>query len=292
MDVSDWRLSDAQTELLLREGMSPGDASRVRRFLRERDRHLGMASRLLQRHLIASVLGLEYSSITIDRTAHGKPYFAGMRALLQERGEDLRRLRNWNYSVSHHGALTVIASEPVCLCGVDVAQVLAPTAVQAQGGVSAYLRCFHRCFTLREWLTIHAGVSEEDQLRQFAVHWALKEAFIKAVGSGLGYDLQRIDFQLSSDAATDCTDAHIYIDGAADDRWVFKLYTIAEYVICVARGPSQACQPSDMGHVQQCVATAGEEASSAFAPQTEFRAVKLCDIVPAHLASLLSTPSE
>lgn len=37
-------------------------------------------------------------------------------------------------------------------------------------------------------------VEDKDKLRRFYLNWGLKEAYVKAIGQGLGYDLQRVSF--------------------------------------------------------------------------------------------------
>jgi phosphopantetheinyl transferase len=39
-----------------------------------------------------------------------------------------------------------------------------------------------------------SGMDEDSQYNMFFLYWSLKEAFIKAVGLGLGYDLASIEF--------------------------------------------------------------------------------------------------
>ena len=40
----------------------------------------------------------------------------------------------------------------------------------------------------------YRGVNDESKLRRFYLNWGLKEAYVKAVGQGLGYDLRRVSF--------------------------------------------------------------------------------------------------
>lgn len=51
-------------------------------------------------------------------------------------------------------------------------------------------------------------LTEDERYENFFLHWALKEAFIKAIGLGLGYDLQNIEFTLlpeeSPESTTEC----------------------------------------------------------------------------------------
>eukprot|EP00611_Tribonema_gayanum_P014258 TRINITY_DN25588_c0_g1_i1.p1 TRINITY_DN25588_c0_g1~~TRINITY_DN25588_c0_g1_i1.p1 ORF type:complete len:315 (-),score=55.25 TRINITY_DN25588_c0_g1_i1:12-956(-) len=284
LDVSQWDLSSEQWSTLL-GCIAPDEACRVQRYLRESDRRLALGSRLLQRALASAVFGVDYSHVDIGRTEYKKPYFMGMAELLEQHKEWLP-LRNWNLSVSHHGSLVVIASEPVCLCGVDVAEVATPEDLLRQGGTHAYLWCFQKCFTPAEWDTIRSpGHSEEEMLQQFFTHWAMKEAFIKAVGNGLGYDLQRVEFKYAS--SDDTTNAHVYIDGVLDSGWAVKVHTLKQYVVCIARGPSQACLPADVGLVLQCALPRHEEEHGYRLPHASIEYVSLKAIVPLHISMTL-----
>ena len=59
--------------------------------------------------------------------------------------------------------------------------------------------------------------------RQFYRIWTLKEAYIKATGQGLGFELQRADFAFEG-RATDASGrgATLKIDGAPQPRWRFR----------------------------------------------------------------------
>jgi phosphopantetheinyl transferase len=57
---------------------------------------------------------------------------------------------------------------------------------------AASAQTFKRNFTDLEWKAIwEAGESEEEQQDCFRCHWSLKEAFTKARGDGIAFDLSR-----------------------------------------------------------------------------------------------------
>lgn len=43
-------------------------------------------------------------------------------------------------------------------------------------------------------LVRRSPADDQGKLRRFYLHWSLKEAYVKAIGQGLGYDLRRISF--------------------------------------------------------------------------------------------------
>lgn len=69
--------------------------------------------------------------------------------------------------------------------------------------IPEFFHLMKRQFTPEEWNTIHGQQEEEEeeeqkeqQLARFYRLWCLKESFVKADGSGLNWDLQRLSFQV------------------------------------------------------------------------------------------------
>ena len=74
---------------------------------------LGLGSRLLQRFCVREVLGLDDSQFEIGRTKQNKPYLVhspAVKAAAMARG-----IENFNFNVSHHGAVVVIVCDPLCV---------------------------------------------------------------------------------------------------------------------------------------------------------------------------------
>ena len=89
--------------------------------------------------------------------------------------------------------------------GVDVMRSI---DARQSGNLPEFFRLMRRQFTPDEWQDIRSAkgcprigegkeAAERDQLRTFYRFWCLKESFVKAEGSGLGWDLQRLSFQAS-----------------------------------------------------------------------------------------------
>ena len=68
---------------------------------------------------------------------------------------------NWNFNVSHEGDFVVLASEPLCVCGVDVA---APAQLRRKGAepppMRQFVTNFSRQLTSREQQQILTAGSE------------------------------------------------------------------------------------------------------------------------------------
>lgn len=72
-----------------------------------------------------------------------------------------------------------------------------------------------------EWIEFHAHR-----------HWCMKEAYIKALGIGLGFDLHRAEFHYHEDLIWGDL-AHVYIDGVYAAEWQFFLHKLdAEHWVC------------------------------------------------------------
>lgn len=55
---------------------------------------------------------------------------------------------------------------------------------------------------------------------------ALKESFIKAIGTGLGFNLQRVEFHLPSEPLTQgrvLRQTKMHLDEEEDEDWVFEV---------------------------------------------------------------------
>ncbi|KAG5237875.1 L-aminoadipate-semialdehyde dehydrogenase-phosphopantetheinyl transferase [Salix suchowensis] len=196
------------------------ERSSITRFLRMEDRKQALVSRLLQYALIHEVLGIPYNEIVINRTFEGKPYL--------ECSHVDAGFPNFNFNVSHDGDYVAIASEPLCLVGVDVVCCIKPM----KESVPEFIENFSSYFSSLEWDNlINTGTSNEI-LADFYRYWCLKEAFVKAVGSGLAYGVDKIEFH-----HTNWTNISAKVDGEPLTEWRFWLLELPErHWVAVARG--------------------------------------------------------
>ncbi|XP_076937868.1 uncharacterized protein LOC143605760, partial [Bidens hawaiensis] len=179
--------------------------SSITRFVKIEDRKRALVSRLLQYALIHQLIRIPVDQIVINRTAEGKPYL--------ERNQNVK-YPNFNFNVSHHGDYVAIASEPICLVGLDIVSCFIP----GKETISDFIHNFSSYFSSSEWEKIVNAGSDEDVLDTFFRYWCLKEAFVKALGTGVGYKLDHVEF-----IHKDWTDIYVKLDGAVLHDWSFWL---------------------------------------------------------------------
>ncbi|XP_063061558.1 L-aminoadipate-semialdehyde dehydrogenase-phosphopantetheinyl transferase isoform X2 [Engraulis encrasicolus] len=192
------------------------EKERIGQFVFAKDAKSAMAGRLLIRKLVSEKMGIVWDQIRLERTARGKPIVANPTAAAADAGH-----QRWSFNVSHQGDYAVLAAAPGQQVGTDVMK----TARPGSSSIPEFFRLMTRQFTEHEWSTIRTPCSEWDQLHMFYRHWALKESFIKAIGTGLGFDLQRIEFHISPLLIQEgrvYSETRMHLDGEEDQDWTFE----------------------------------------------------------------------
>jgi 4'-phosphopantetheinyl transferase len=181
--VDVWRLSlDAaqlpgELSLLLEEqgqALSPDELARASRFHFDRDRVRYARCRTALRLLLARYLNVAPPQIRFTYTPAGKPEVAP--------DQNSRQLR---FNVSHSHDMALIAVGVQDDLGVDIEKI--------RPGVKA-AELSERFFSRSERAALHS-LPEAMRASAFYSCWARKEAFLKAIGQGLGFPLE--DFSVS-----------------------------------------------------------------------------------------------
>lgn len=192
--------------------VQPEEKERIGQFVFAKDAKSAMAGRLLIRKLVCEKMGFAWDGFRLERTARGKPFLL--------RTSSTPGVPHWNFNVSHQGDYAVLAAEAGRQVGVDVMKTSRP----GSSSVQEFFRIMNRQFTDLEWTNIRKAGSDWDQLDMFYRHWALKESFIKAIGTGLGFDLQRVEFHISPNQMREGQVyqlTRMYLDNEEED-WTFE----------------------------------------------------------------------
>ncbi|KAL9680509.1 hypothetical protein QQ045_018388 [Rhodiola kirilowii] len=210
VDISDWNPSPGEFSSAM-SVLPQHEQSSITRYVRIEDRKMATVSRLLQYVLVHQVMGIQFDEIVIRRTVEGKPY-------LEYDGEE-PMYPNFNFNVSHHGDFVGIASEPLYIVGLDIVSPVVPVNESVQD----FIQHFSSYFTSLEWDRITNAGNSDEILTEFYRYWCLKEAFVKAIGAGLSYQVDKLEFHHSGWA-----DLKVQISGRNTNEWKFLLHDLGK----------------------------------------------------------------
>ncbi len=124
-------------------------------FIQQEDKKRALVSRLLQRKAVletcvSSGVVKTYADARIRLTKGRKPYTVNVKPA---------DAPNWNFNVSHEGHFTALASEPFCVCGLDVS---APRQLRVPDGKSLLeaVRLVKENFAPSEVTTVVASMAK------------------------------------------------------------------------------------------------------------------------------------
>lgn len=203
--------------------IQPEEKERTGKFVFKRDAKSSMVGRLMLRRLIHKMTNIPYGDIHLSRTEKGKPF------LVNPLPPTCPHL---SFNVSHQGDYVVLAAERDCEVGIDVMN----SETTRMKTVPEFFHTMRRQFTVDEWQTIRAQGPEKNQLRTFYRLWCLKESYVKALGIGIGFEVQRLNFQLY----TPLEDTHpvcnttLRVDSAEATDWTFQETSLDNHCIAVA----------------------------------------------------------
>ena len=174
--------------------LTAAERARAGRFRYDRDRARWTASRSALRRILGEALGVRPEEIEFAAGTHGKPMLGGRLAGALE------------FNLSHSAGLALLAVSDEVEIGADVEEVSAMDDMEPVA---------ERHFAPEECEALFS-LPDAERLRGFYRLWTRKEAYIKAIGTGLGHALDR--FAVSLDA-TDARILHLDGDRAAAARW-------------------------------------------------------------------------
>ncbi|XP_060064366.1 L-aminoadipate-semialdehyde dehydrogenase-phosphopantetheinyl transferase-like isoform X2 [Ylistrum balloti] len=131
---------------------------------------------------------------------------------------------------SSMGDYAVLAAQGNCILGVDIMKL------ETRTDVASFFKTMRRQFTNEEWRVIQSPATDKEKLRLFFRLWCLKESYVKALGVGIGFEVGRLNFDLTtrnidSNVTTDTT---LKIDGTPMSEWAFEEQLLGNHCVAVA----------------------------------------------------------
>jgi len=167
--------SDTQLECHLAT-LSPDEHARATAFVYAEDRRAFIAARGGLRALLAQTTGREAAGLAFDYGDSGRPTL---------RRDDNRAVPFFN--LSHSGSLAIAAISWQCQPGIDIERVRP---------IEPEVAIHH--FSTAE-LSVLSALEGDEWLAGFYRCWTRKEAYVKALGVGVGIDLTAFDVSLAVD---------------------------------------------------------------------------------------------
>jgi 4'-phosphopantetheinyl transferase len=194
------------------------ERQRLARFRRWEDAQSSLLAHILARELVATALNRPADGVELTRDGAGRPYVVGM----EDAGVDV--------NVAHSGDYVAAAVSMQGRVGLDV---------EVEREVEASL--VERCLALEERKLL-ASMPSRMRRSTFFRLWTLKEAYLKALGVGLGIEPSTVAFSL------DRVDPYLRREGdrvAGAMRWRFRSYSPEPGVwlaVCARHALPKACQ--------------------------------------------------
>ena len=220
-----FRLDCPEGELeMLETILAPDELDIANRYHQQRHRRRYVVSRANLRRLLSCYTALPAKRISFGYERKGKPYL-----------NPDRSGQGPNFNLSHSEDRTLVAVARNAVIGVDLERCRELDDLE---GVA------ESCFSPREMQTLNR-LPETQRIEGFYNCWTRKEAFIKALGEGLGYPLKSFVVSRSRDESP----AILNVDGdsAKCTQWQVFSPTVAAGYICAVVVRGEHWQLSNMG---------------------------------------------
>lgn len=131
----------------------------INRFRNHEDRMRSAVGKILIRKLLAQYMNIPEETVIISKGRYGKPYIDNEVSV--------------QFNISHSGKMVLAAVSGDIIVGIDIEKI---------SQIPEYILLAENYFTVHEWKEIAAA----DSIELFYDYWTAKEAYVKAVGMGLG----------------------------------------------------------------------------------------------------------
>lgn len=154
--------------------LSPDEQQRAARFLRDADRQRFTAARGRLRQILGQYLAADPARVEFSYENHGKPFLKNSPVPI-------------HFNLSHSNGLALLAVSSTSPVGIDIEHARGPEHSLDALGLA------RRFFSRAEHTAIAAAPNDDDMRKQFFTCWTRKEAFVKALGSGIAGGLDSFD---------------------------------------------------------------------------------------------------
>lgn len=161
----------------LRASLSDDEQQRLERFQFPDLQQRFIAARGILRELLATYLQVSPHTLRFEQNRHGKPF------LVSDCSMQLR------FNLSHSGDLALIAVTHGRDVGIDVERIRS---------MPLWQQISERFFTAAESAGLRSMAPEQRE-QAFFEHWVAKEAFVKAIGQGVSFGLDRFELPALAD---------------------------------------------------------------------------------------------
>lgn len=157
--------------------LSPDERDRADRFRFPEHRERFIAAHGALRDILSRYLDVPAGRLAFSITPHGKPVLAAPG-------------HTWlQFNLSHSGDLALIAVSRDCPVGIDVEQMIPP---------DNFPRLVEQFFSANENAAFRA-LPESKRAAAFFAGWTRKEAYVKALGTGVSLPLDHFDVTMDPD---------------------------------------------------------------------------------------------
>ena len=153
------------------------------------------------RELLGAYLRVDAAALGIERDVHGKPFLGEPHAGALQ------------FNLAHSADALIVALARTQALGIDI---------ESTQRTRPWIELAQRYFTPAEGATL-AGLPRERLGVVFVQLWSCKEAVLKALGRGIAFGLERLDFALDADGAVTGLRTIAAEAGAATDWQLLQL---------------------------------------------------------------------
>lgn len=189
--------------------LSTDEQERTQKFAFEKDTNQYTLARGILRVLLGHYINVAPQSITFSYHTHGKPY--------------LKDFPEIQFNISHSNEMVILALNYDALLGIDI------ECLERKVDVDGVAKGFFNDKEYSRLLNLH-GIAKK---RLFFYQWTAKEAFVKATGRGLSFDLKDIEIVLNTKEEPKIATLHDPSENAAN--WtLYAISFIPRYVAVLA----------------------------------------------------------